>query len=83
MPLPAATKMFVLSQHKSNSYVLMVALALSFIGIRLENKSIVGKSLSAPIITMAFSLVLSNLFVLPFESAVYSKVGGGESVLTS
>jgi len=42
----SGAKKFVLSQHKSNVYVLMMTLGLCFLGITLERRSNVGKSLS-------------------------------------
>lgn len=71
------SKTFVLTQHTNDVYVLLLSLWLSYAGISLERRSTIGKSLSAPIITMFFSLVLSNVFVLPFESRVYSNVVNG------
>ena len=68
---------FVLSQHTNHMYVFLLTLYLSYAGLTLERRSNIGKSLSAPIITMFMSLVLSNAFVLPFESTVYSNVING------
>lgn len=47
---------------------------LSAAGISLEQRTIIGKALSAPLATMAMALVVANLGILPFNSPIYRAV---------
>ena len=40
----------------------------------MERRSVIGKALSAPLATMALSLSVANVGIIPFESPVYSMV---------
>jgi hypothetical protein len=56
--------------HGDPIFVLSSILLLSTIGISLERRTLVGKALSAPLATMALSLTVANLGLVPFSSPV-------------
>ena len=60
--------------HSSTMFVLMVTLFSSATGLILERDTKIGKSLSAPLTTMALALFLSNVGVMPFSSPVYQMI---------
>ena len=59
------------SMHSDTFYVLSGVLMLSTFGLQLEQRTTLGKALSAPLATMALSLIVANLGFLPFHSVVY------------
>ncbi|KAL7535308.1 hypothetical protein ACHAXR_008456 [Thalassiosira sp. AJA248-18] len=74
-PLSAATCSSILSSlHANNSFVLSALLVLSVCGIAMEQKTTIGKALSANLVTMLTALCLANLRVIPFNSPVYKLV---------
>lgn len=62
---------FMTSMHSDPFYVLSGVFMLSTFGLQLEQKTTLGKALSAPLATMALALVVANLGIIPFDSAVY------------
>jgi uncharacterized membrane protein len=62
---------FMASMHSDAFYVLSGVFMLSTFGLQLEQKTTLGKALSAPLATMALALVVANLGIIPFDSAVY------------
>eukprot|EP00536_Pseudo-nitzschia_multiseries_P011610 jgi/Psemu1/326522/estExt_fgenesh1_pg.C_4050015 len=62
------------SLHSNVGFVLTAILWLSTFGSSLERRSKFGKALSAPLVTMALSLVAANVGILPFHSIVYTVV---------
>lgn len=56
--------------HGNISFVLSAILLISTAGIQLEKNTLIGKALSAPLATMALSLTVANLGVVPFSSPV-------------
>jgi uncharacterized membrane protein len=59
---------------KSNPWYLWTILSsAATLGLKLEKTSL-GSALSSPLITMAFSLVLCNLGIIPSNSPVYSNI---------
>ena len=65
---------FLLRQHAQPFYVLFFCVAMSAVGVSVEKRTKLGKSLSAPLVTMALSLCLSNARVVPFSSEVYTLI---------
>ena len=59
------------STLSSDKYVLTSILAISSFGIELEQRTKIGKALSAPLASMALALILANVGVIPFESSIY------------
>lgn len=55
-------------------YCLAGLFALSAAGIALEQRTRIGKALSAPLATMAAALIFSNVGILPFQSSTYAVV---------
>ena len=51
-------------------------LALSTFGIVVEKRTQVGKALSAPLVTMAASIIMSNTGLIPFSSPCYDFING-------
>lgn len=62
------------SMHADPMYCLSGLFALSAAGIALEQRTRLGKALSAPLATMAAALVFSNIGILPFQSSTYTVV---------
>ena len=60
------------SLHQDTWYCTTWLLLSSYLGIMGEKKTQWGKALSAPLITMALTLILANLHVIPFASPLYS-----------
>lgn len=60
--------------HENMNYVLTSVLLLSNFGIRLEQNTMIGKALSAPLATMALALIVANLGIIPFSSPIYGIV---------
>jgi uncharacterized membrane protein len=60
--------------HKDLSYCLTGILLLSSFGIALEQRTMVGKALSAPLATMMMSLLVANAGVMPFTSTLYTMI---------
>jgi hypothetical protein len=58
------------SLHSNNNYVLAVILWLSTFGQSLEQRTLIGKALSAPLATMALALIIANVGLLPFQSPI-------------
>ena len=58
--------------HQDPSYCLTAILLVSSLGIAVEQRTMIGKALSAPLVTMAMALLLANIGVLPFASPVYT-----------
>ena len=56
--------------HGDPTFVLSSILLLSIFGVALERRTLVGKALSAPLATMALSLTVANLGLVPFSSPV-------------
>jgi len=54
----------------STNYVIAAVMAVSAAGIIIEQETVIGKAMSAPLVTMAISLVIANLGLIPFESNV-------------
>jgi uncharacterized membrane protein len=71
LTLPASVSAAQAALHADPVYCLTAVLWLSVCGIFLEQKTVVGKALSAPLTTMAAALVLANAGVVPFSSPVY------------
>lgn len=63
--------MMIKSLHSDSFYVLSSVLFLSTFGLKLEQKTTLGKALSAPLGTMALALILANLGFMPFSSPIY------------
>lgn len=59
------------SMHSDIFYVFSGVLMLSTFGLQLEQKTTLGKALSAPLATMALALIVANLGIIPFDSIVY------------
>jgi len=62
------------SLHGNPTFVLSTLLLLSTFGITLEQKTTLGKALSAPLATMGLSLIIANVGILPFVSPLYTNV---------
>lgn len=60
------------SLHADPSYCLTVVLLVSTFGIFLEQRTLLGKALSAPLVTMAIALILANIGIVPFTSPIYT-----------
>ena len=58
--------------HADPSYCLTAVLLVSTFGIALEQRTMIGKALSAPLVTMAVALILANIGLLPFTSPIYT-----------
>lgn len=58
--------------HQDPSYCLTAVLLVSTFGIALEQRTMIGKALSAPLATMAMALILANIGILPFTSPIYT-----------
>jgi uncharacterized membrane protein len=68
-----AQRMTILSSlHSDPSYCLTAVLLVSTFGIALEQRTMIGKALSAPLVTMAVALILANIGLLPFTSPIYT-----------
>lgn len=57
--------------HGDINFVLTTLLIVSASGIAIEQKTTLGKALSAPLVTMLMSLLLANVGVIPFQSPAY------------
>jgi uncharacterized membrane protein len=58
--------------HTDPSYCLTAVLLVSTFGIALEQRTMIGKALSAPLATMAVALILANIGIIPFTSPIYT-----------
>ncbi|GFH62102.1 hypothetical protein CTEN210_18578 [Chaetoceros tenuissimus] len=58
--------------HKDNFYVMSIIMLVSTLGIKLEQETKFGKTISAPLLTMGMALLIANLNIIPFASSVYS-----------
>lgn len=58
--------------HKDNFYVMSIIMLVSTLGIKLEQETQFGKTISAPLLTMGMALLIANLNIIPFASTVYS-----------
>ncbi len=58
--------------HQDPSYCLTAVLLVSSLGLAIEQRTMMGKALSAPLVTMAVALILANVGILPFTSPVYT-----------
>jgi uncharacterized membrane protein len=65
-------RMMLLTLHQDPSYCLTAVLLVSTFGIALEQRTMIGKALSAPLATMAVALLLANIGILPFTSPIYT-----------
>jgi len=74
MSAPGVVTSILSSLHTDNSFVLSALLLVSASGIAIEQKTTVGKALSAPLVTMLISLCLANIGIVPFNSPVYKLV---------
>lgn len=74
MSAPGVITSILSSLHTDNSFVLSALLMVSACGIAIEQKTTVGKALSAPLVTMLISLCLANIGIVPFNSPVYKLV---------
>lgn len=72
----ASAKACLLKQHSSPLFMASAVLALSTFGIVLEKRTQVGKALSAPLVTMAAAIIMSNIGVMPFSSPCYDFING-------
>ncbi|GKY99741.1 hypothetical protein MPSEU_000928000 [Mayamaea pseudoterrestris] len=62
------------SLHANPSYCLTALLLLGTFGVKLEQRTKLGKALSAPLATMAIALIAANLKLIPFASPMYDMV---------
>ena len=71
---PTAVTTAIKSLHANPSYCLTALLLLSTFGISLEQRTRIGKALSAPLATMALALIAANCGMIPFSSPMYNMV---------
>jgi uncharacterized membrane protein len=68
----AMTTTMINAFHADPMYCLTGLFLLSAFGIALEQRTNLGKALSAPLATMAAALLCSNVGILPFTSPTYN-----------
>ena len=68
----STTKLHLSLPVMNEKYVFTSILAISSFGIELEQRTKIGKALSAPLASMALALMLANFGLIPFESSIYS-----------
>lgn len=57
-----------------DNYVFTSILLISCFGIELEQRTQIGKALSAPLASMVLSATFANVGIIPFDSSIYSFV---------
>lgn len=60
--------------HSNPIFVISSMCLLSTFGLALEKDTNIGKALSAPLVTMAVSLLMANLGFIPFKSSIYTTI---------